>query len=301
MSWQLGLARFEAELDRSLQRAAKAAGGGERLWPADTQTLARFLRIDDDAARGLDAIRQQFDPAAELARLSGEGITFTGVGEDGYPPLLAGTFDPPFGLFTMGAALTTLCGDRPVIGVVGSRRPSAAGLTLARTISQGLAARGGVIVSGLALGIDAAAHQGAIDLAAPTIAVTGASPEIINPRSNAETRRDILRSGAVTSEYWPGTPPAPWRFPARNRITAGLCHAVVVIEAGLRSGSLITADIALELGLPVLVVPHTPAPGAAGSNALLRAGALVCESADDVIAELGDLAWNTEPEGTTIG
>ena len=301
MSWQLGLARLEAELDRTLQRAAKIAGAGEQLWQADRQTLARILRIDDDAAGGLDAIRQQFNPAVELARLAGEGISFTGLGEDGYPPHLAETFDPPFGLFTMGAALTTVCGDRPVIGVVGSRRPTAAGLTLARTISQGLAARGAVIVSGLALGTDAAAHQAAIDVAAPTIAVTGASPEIVNPLGNAAIRRDILDSGAVTSEYWPGTRPAAWQFPARNRIIAGLCHAVVVIEAGLRSGSLITADFALELGRPVLAVPHTPSPSAAGSNALLRAGALMCESANDVIAELSDLTWNTEPEGTPIG
>ena len=145
------------------------------------------------------------------------------------------------------------------------------------------------MVSGLAHGIDAAAHEGALAAGGTTVAVLGSGVDVPYPRRNRELATRIVRGGMLASEYWPGTPPAPWRFPARNRIVAGLAHAVAVVEAGRRSGALITADFALEQGRPVLAVPGWPgAEASAGCNALLRAGAALLETADDVVAELPD-------------
>lgn len=143
-------------------------------------------------------------------------------------------------------------------------------------------------MSGLARGVDAAAHMGALDGGGTTVAVLGSAADTVYPRSNAGLAAAILRAGgSVVSEYWPGTRPAPWRFPARNRIIAGLAHAVVVVEAAERSGSLITADFGLEGGRAVLATPGAPwSERFRGCNALIRAGAAVCEGVEDVIAEL---------------
>jgi DNA processing protein len=125
------------------------------------------------------------------------------------------------------------------------------------------------------------------------VAVLGSGVDLASPRRHAALRERITTRGCVLSEYWPGTPPAPWRFPARNRIIAGVADAVVVVEAGERSGALITADFAVECGRPVLAAPGPPGAAASvGSNALLRAGAGMCEGADDVVAELPHLDWH---------
>ncbi len=174
-----------------------------------------------------------------------------------------------------------------MVAIVGSRRATPQGLALARDLAAALVERGAVIVSGLAHGIDAAAHEGALRAGGTTVAVLGCGVDVPYPRRNRDLARRIRERGALVSEYWPGTPPAPWRFPARNRIVAGLAGAVAVVEAGRRSGALITADFALELGRPVLAVPGWPgAVASEGCNALLRAGAALLETAEDVIAEM---------------
>ncbi len=149
-----------------------------------------------------------------------------------------------------------------------------------------------MVVSGLAHGIDAAAHEGALRAGGTTVAVLGCGVDVPYPRRNRDLAARILERGALVSEFWPGTPPAPWRFPARNRIVAGLAGAVAVVEAGRRSGALITADFALELGRPVLAVPGWPgALASEGCNALLRAGAALLEGAEDVRAEMPGAQW----------
>jgi DNA processing protein len=182
------------------------------------------------------------------------------------------------------------------VAIVGSRRPTGAGRQLAGAIARDLATRGAVVISGLARGIDAAAHEGALEAGGVTIAVLGSGVDRVHPRRHRALAERIARDGAVVSEYWPGTDPAPWRFPARNRIVAGMADAVVVVEAAARSGALITSDFAMENGTPVLAVPGWPgADMSAGCNALLRAGAGLCEGAEDVVVEVRHGAWREAP------
>lgn len=202
-----------------------------------------------------------------------------------YPPLLAELYDPPPQLFVRGRA--ELLGE-PAVAVVGARSCSGYGAQVARMLGRELAAARLVVVSGLARGIDGEAHRGALDAGGPTVAVLGCGIDRDYPRTHAGLAERIRGSGAVVSEYPPGTEPAPWRFPARNRIIAGLCLATVVVEARERSGALITADFALELGREVFAVPgEITAALSAGTNDLLRQGAAPLLSTADVLSALG--------------
>jgi DNA processing protein len=297
--WPLGLARLAQVLGRDLQRAARRAGGPQALWRADRVTLGRALGVAGPDLEAVAGARRRFDAAAERRRLASAGIAHVGADDPGYPARLAEIHDPPFGLFARGAVDGTLAGlaAGPVVAIVGSRRATSQGRSLARALARRLAERGAVIVSGLAHGIDAAAHEGALDAGGPTVAVLGCGVDVPYPRRNRALARRVAERGALVSEFWPGTAPAPWRFPARNRIVAGLAQAVAVVEAGRRSGALITADFGLELGRPVLAVPGWPgALASEGCNGLLRAGAGLLEDADDVVAELPDAGWR-EPAG----
>jgi DNA processing protein len=301
VSWQLGLARWASHLGRDLQRAGRLAGGGQSLWQAPAGALEQILRIDAALAAELVGVRRSFDVQDEVARLAADGIRHIGWGDTDYPKRLGEIVDPPFGVFTAGTGDLGHPCERPVVAIVGSRRPTSFGMSFARELASGLAARGALVVSGLALGIDAAAHAGALSAGCDTVAVLGAGVDVSSPRRNDGLRRDIVEGGLVVSEYWPGTEPAPWRFPARNRIVAGLADAVVVIEAGERSGALITAGFALEQGRPVLAVPGAPGAAASvGCNALLRAGAAMCETVDDVIDECAGRAWTDADEMTLL-
>lgn len=293
--WTLGLARWAAHLDRDLQRATRVAGGPAALWSGSTETLSRAARIDATAVGDLVAIRRDFNESDERTQLARQGIVHVGRDLAVYPPRLAAIPDPPFGLFVRGGpegALAALA-DRPAVAIVGSRRATSHGVAFARGLARDLAERGAVVVSGLARGIDTAAHEGALDAGGTTIAVLGCGVDIVYPRSNRTLVERILSVGSlVVGEYWPGTTPAPWRFPARNRIVCGLSDAVVVVEAATRSGALITADFALDLGRTVLAVPGFPgAACSAGCNALIKSGAAVCEGVDDVVAEIPSDAW----------
>jgi DNA processing protein len=172
--------------------------------------------------------------------------------------------------------------------MVGARAPSAAGERFARTLARELAEAGVSVISGLALGIDAAAHAGALDGRGRTVAVLGCGIDRNYPRRNATLAARIAATGAIVSEWGPGVEPAPWRFPVRNRIVAALSQATVVVEATRRSGALITADHALSIGRDVLAVPGAPwLELGAGTLALLRAGAAPVGSAADVLDALG--------------
>lgn len=296
--WPLGLAWIAHVLARDLQRAAREAGGPEALWAAPGARMGAVLHSRPDVARRATGARDGFRARAMRAELGRMGITHVPITSPEYPDRLRMIFDPPFGLFGtdgMAAALRSMHGA-PCVAIVGSRRPTGAGRQLARTVARDLAARGAVIISGLARGIDAEAHEGALEAGGVTIAVLGSGVDRVHPRRHLALAGQIARDGAVVSEYWPGTDPAPWRFPARNRIVAGMADAVVVVEAAARSGALITADFAMENGTPVLAVPGWPgAAMSAGCNALLRAGAALCEGADDVVAEVRHGAWREAP------
>jgi len=176
--------------------------------------------------------------------------------------------------------------DAPAVAIVGSRAASAVALEMATTLAADLARAGIVVVSGLARGVDSAAHRGALD-EGRTIAVLGSGCDVIYPPEHAGLARAIAERGLVLSEYPPGTPPSPHRFPERNRIISGLSRAVVVIEAHEKSGSLITARCALEQGRDVMAVPGNPLTGRnRGGHALIRDGAKIVENAVDILEEL---------------
>lgn len=293
--WPLGLAWMAHELARDLQRAARQAGGPARLWRAGPERLGQCLAAEPAVLSRALAARTAFSAGRAREQLARDGVVHLPLGGLGYPARLGRIYDPPFGLFGRGTVVPALAraDAGPSVAIVGSRHPSGAGRRLARELGAELARRGAVVVSGLARGIDGAAHEGALDAGGCTIAVLGSAVDRVHPRRHLALAERIEASGAVLSEYWPGTEPAPWRFPARNRIVAGLADAVVVVEAASRSGALITADFAIEHGTPVLAVPGWPgAEMSAGCNALIRAGAALCETVADVIDEVPHAGWN---------
>ena len=204
-----------------------------------------------------------------------------------FPSLLRAIHDPPAQLYVRGEGDSELLG-RPAVALVGARACSSYGRSVARSLARDLAAAGLVVVSGMARGIDGEAHRGALDGSGATVAVLGCGIDRDYPAAHMELARRIGDSGLVISEYEPGIEPAPWRFPARNRIIAGLCSATVVVEARERSGALITADFALEEGRDVLAVPgEITSALSAGTNALLRLGATPVTRSDDVLEIFG--------------
>ena len=228
-----------------------------------------------------------FDPRAYEQRLGARGFRFLARAAPDFPPLLRAIHDPPPVLFLRGAAAPEML-SQPAVAVVGARACSGYGASVARTLAREFAAAGLVVVSGLARGVDAEAHRGALDAGGITVAVLGCGVDRDYPAAHAELARRIAERGLVVSEYAPGVEPAPWRFPARNRIIAGLCAAVAVVEARERSGALITADLALEEGREVFAVPgEITSALSAGTNDLLKLGASPLTRAADVLSCYG--------------
>jgi DNA processing protein len=209
------------------------------------------------------------------------------LGEPEYPEALASIHDPPPVMTCLG---DTGLLERPTVAIVGSRHASGNGRTLARTIAHDLAAGVFTVVSGLARGIDTAAHEGAVDQAGRTIAVTATGIDQVYPEQNAALSARIAETGLLLTERPLGAEPRAQAFPARNRIIAGLSLGVLVVEAAIRSGSLVTARLALEQGREVLAVPGSPLDERhRGTNQLLKDGAVLVEEAGDVLAALDPL------------
>jgi len=203
---------------------------------------------------------------------------------------------PPSQLFVLGDADHLPAWDTPALAIVGSRAASRDGLDHTRRVADALARLGVVIVSGLARGIDAAAHQATLDAGGCTIAVLGSGLDQLYPREHTDLAHRIAQSGAVVSEYPPDTPPQPGLFPRRNRLVSGLADAVLVIEAPEKSGALITASAALEQGKDVLVMPGRVAGGRnRGGHLLIRDGAKIVETPDDILQEMGWVATVSGP------
>jgi DNA processing protein len=195
------------------------------------------------------------------------------------------TADPPLLLYVQGD-VTML--SRPALAIVGSRNPTPQGRDNARNFAKALGELGYVIVSGLARGIDGAAHQGALEASSGTVAVVGTGLDQVYPPSHQELAQRIAHNGALVSEFAPGTPGLPEHFPLRNRIIAGLTQGTLVVEAALQSGSLITARLALEGGREVFAIPGSiHSPQSKGCHRLIKQGAKLVESAADIVDELG--------------
>lgn len=242
------------------------------------------------AAQRWMAAARSTDPDALWARATADGRRVAVLGGDGYPPALADDHVAPVVLFLHGES--AYLEGRARVGVVGTRRCTAAGAETAERLARELAEAGVCVVSGLALGIDGAAHRGALagleaPGAAPPVGVVGSGLDVPYPTQHRRLWRDVAERGLLLSEVAPGGRPEAWRFPARNRIIAALSHAVVVVESHASGGAMLTVEQATARGRDVLVVPGAPAnPAAAGTNALLIEGAVPVRDAADVLAHL---------------
>lgn len=248
----------------------------------------------------LDPGKQAAATPADLAWLAQPGHHLLTACDPRYPPQLAAAPGAPVALFVAGdPAILSL----PAIAVVGSRRPTPQGRETARAFAARFARAGLVVTSGLATGIDAAAHRGALDGDGPTIAVCGTGLDLVYPPRHASLAAEIAARGALVSELPPGTPPRPWHFPRRNRVISGLSLGVLVAEAAQRSGSLITARLAGEQGREVFAVPGSiHSPLSRGCHRLIRDGAQLVESADEVLAGLQhDLFAAVAPPASSSG
>lgn len=220
----------------------------------------------------------------EVSLIKKNNLKVITIFDKDYPENLKDIFDPPLLIYVKGDLKEA---DFCSLAIVGSRRASFQGIKFAENLSFSLSGYGITIVSGLALGIDAAAHRGALKAGGRTIAVLGSGFGFMYPAMNKKLAEDIFLSGAVISEFSYFTKPLPFNFPRRNRIISGLCSAVVVVEAAERSGSLITADFALEQGREVFAVPgFANAPNSRGTNRLIKEGAVLVETEADIIAAL---------------
>jgi DNA processing protein len=271
----------------SIRRLIDHFGGPGPVLQASARALAQVQGIRRDVLTALQAISKEdiaSRAAAELEKVLQYNIDLITWDQDRYPDLLRTIHNPPMILYLKGSAAAL---HSPGVGMVGSRAATDYGKETAYTLGRALAGRGFTIISGLALGIDAAAHKGAMAAGGSTIGVLGCGLDRQYPPENRKLYGEIPAAGALISEYPLGTPPDSFRFPARNRIISGLALGVVVVEASKRSGSLITAQHALEQGREVFAIPgRVDSVKSAGTHSLLQQGAKLVHRIDDIIEEL---------------
>ncbi len=279
------LLRFVQGLgDRAFRQLVDAFGSPGAVLAAPEGALRRAGASPLLAARIRKAVNLRARAEAEAARARRLGVEILHYGGPGYPESLAHLADPPPVLYAAGN-LTAL--HRPAVAVVGSREATEFGLRFAYRLGRDLAERGIAVISGMARGIDSAAHEGALAAGGPTVAVLGWGLDIVPPGWRRSLARRIRSRGALVSEFPFGTPAMPGHFPRRNRLISGLSLGVVVVEAAARSGSLITARHALEQGREVFAVPGRPGDETSrGTLSLIKQGAKLVESVDDILEEL---------------
>ena len=266
-----------------LRALLQVCGSVEAAWRASVQEM-REAGLDRRSVESLLAHRRQLDPQAEWEKVQRAGVQVLTWDDPDYPTNLAQIPLPPPVIYVRGQLRPE---DEWAVAIVGTRRASAYGREVAHHLATELAANGVTVVSGLALGIDAVAHQAALDAGGRTLAVLGSGVDQIYPAKNRKLGLQIAEQGALISEYPLGTRPEASNFPPRNRIISGLSSVIVVVEAGQRSGALITARFAAEQGRDVFAVPGSILhPSSAGCNALIQEGASPLLSVDDVLAEL---------------
>ncbi|MCL6478127.1 MAG: DNA-processing protein DprA [Peptococcaceae bacterium] len=281
LGWQLLLPGAAKRVWHLVERF----GSPGAAWQATEKQLVEVGGFTAEGAHELVLRRRVISLEAGMALLEKKGIGFLYYGGPGYPEILKNIFDPPPGLFIKGEIIAC---DSQAVAMVGSRKATRYGITVATRLAGELARAGVTVVSGMARGIDSAAHRGALTAGGRTIAVLGCGVDVVYPRENARLMEEIALSGAVVSEFPPGSRPEAWHFPVRNRIISGLSAGVVIVEAAARSGALITADFALDQGRDVMAVPgNVTSDLSRGPNRLIRQGAKPVESAGDILEELG--------------
>ena len=268
-----------------LRRLLDACGSLERLWEAGLQELRQVEGIGPQLAGQIIAARGHEETVrTELTLAQGSGARIITLEDEDYPSSLREIPDPPLVLYVRG----TLPVVEVAVGIVGARRASLYGLQMAQRLGYDLGLRGITVVSGLARGIDAAAHRGALKSGGRTVAVLGGGLSRLYPPEHRELAEQVAGQGALVSEYPMGMEPMAHNFPRRNRLISGLSLGVVIVEAARRSGALITADCALEQGREVFAVPGKADDATAqGTNHLLKQGARLVTSVEDIVEELG--------------
>jgi DNA processing protein len=277
------------------QRLLDACGGARGAWHASQIKLAS-TGLERRSLEALLSLRKTLTPEGTLGRLSALGISTLTLLDPDYPANLREVADPPPVLFVRGRLADS---DATAVALVGTRRASPYGFAAADRLARDLASAGVTIVSGLARGVDTAAHAAALDAGGRTIGVLGNGLDQVYPAENRRLASRVVDGdrGALVSEFAPGVPPDAANFPRRNRIISGMSTATVIVEAGERSGALITADFALEQGRDVLAVPGSIFnPNSVGTNELLKQGATPVTSAEDVLRALGNVSSSTPVE-----
>lgn len=268
----------------TFHRLVNGLGSAEAVLMASMETLERVPGVSREAARAVAEFSWREALDRELRVVKTRGLGLIRLGDDGYPDALAAIHSPPPILYLRG---TLRPQDRVAVAVVGSRKGTSYGVAMAERISGELAQRGVTIVSGMARGIDAAAHRGALDAGGRTIAVLGCGLGVTYPPEHGELSDRIAANGALLSEFPFFAPPKPDHFPRRNRVISGLTLGVVVVEAGTESGALITANYALEQGREVFAVPgQVTARSSRGCHQLIKAGAKLTEGWEDIWEEI---------------
>lgn len=274
---EIGSRRFQALFEHF--------GSAQAIWKAPLAALQTQLK--PALAEKIFAHCRQTDPHALLARVLAQGYQICLREDPYYPACLASIHDPPFILYWFGNAECWGHLDR-ALAIVGTRQATPYGLEQARRLAREWSALGLTVVSGLATGIDTAAHQGVLEAQGRTVAVLGTGLDKISPAAKRGLAREIAREGLVISEYPPGFGGARWSFPLRNRIISGLSQGVLVVEAGEKSGALITSDSATEQGREVMALPGPiSSPQSAGPHALLKEGAALITSTGDMLEVMG--------------
>lgn len=247
------------------------------------QQLLQVKGVGNKAVDVLANWTAHFDLKKEIERMKASGIRFLAQTDDAFPPMLRETYDPPIGLYWKGDYNV----DRPCVALVGTRRSTLYGQGVTRRFAAELARLGFCIVSGMARGTDSAAHEGALEAGGKTVAVLGCGLDIVYPPENLELYKRIAAEGAVASEFPFGRRADRQTFPMRNRVVAGMCEAVIVVESDVAGGSMITARFAGEQGRQIMAVPgRIDQASSAGCHQLIRDGATLVTSVDDILEEL---------------
>lgn len=272
----------------TVKRMAGRFGSLTAVFGASEAELAEVQGVSLDKAGQFLAALRQVKVAEEIERAERERVKLLTWADECYPALLKQIADPPLTLYVAGSAEVL---DMPAVAIIGTRRPTVYGREIARRFGYQLACAGYTVVSGLALGIDTEAHVGALQAKGRTVAVLGGALDRLFPAENRSLARDMAqKGGAVISEYPFGRQPDRQTFPMRNRIVSGLCKGVLVVEASLTSGTLITVGQALDQNRSVMAVPgRIDSPASQGCHKLLREGARLVTTADDVAEELQDM------------
>ena len=268
---------------KTIHQLYKYCGSAKAVWYLSGSELKKMYGITEEAAGRISCSKAGWDLDKEWENLQKRGIHFVSLEQSMYPSRLRQIYDPPYSLYYIGRLPED---QKPAVGIVGGRICSPYGKDIAKRSGRCLAKNGVSVISGLARGIDSCGHAGALDGGGCTYAVLGCGVNIVYPPENAALYERIVKHGGILSEYPPDMPPRPGFFPMRNRIIAGLSDLVLIIEAKEKSGSLITADCALEQGKDIYAAPgRITDPLSAGCNRLIRQGAGILLSPEDLVRE----------------